>query len=171
MSDRLSANLETMILAMESRLFLSETNELGLAFSQADLKPVINHVREKVHAMTPVARVDLLNKLSETVQPLYKITSVCQFKSVKKLNYSEYANMDSVCDVLMLYTIEMCITADATKACNIVADVISDIDSTKPAYKNSLSYKFLRMFLLLVIVGDYVTASCIATFILTQIGE
>lgn len=171
MADKLSATLDSLILSLEDKLFLREENELGLKYAQADLSLVLSHVRSRFQGLTAIARADIINKISAMINPLYKITFVCQYKSVKKLNYADYANMDSVKDILFLYTVETSITQEAIVACNIIADVISDIDTTRQHYRNSLSYKFLRAFLLVVIIGDYVSASCIAMFILTQLGE
>ena len=102
---------------------------------------------------------------------LYKISAVSQFKDVKRLNYHDYANMDSVRDVLLLFTVEASINKTAINSCNIIAAVLSNIDETRPKYKFSLSYKYLRMFLLFTMIRDFVTSSCLAYFILTQLGD
>lgn len=169
MGDKVSNTLKMIILDVEDKLWLSEANDIGLQYAQADLKLALTHVRTKVKSVSPVERTNTLSGLNKAVEPLYKITSVAQFKNIKKLDYADYASVDKIRDVLLLFTIESSITREAARACNIIADVLCEIDSTRPNYKNSLSYKYMRAFLLLVLIGDYASASCIATFILTQL--
>lgn len=171
MTDKLSSKLEDIIFDLENKLWLREKNEIELEYAQADIKPVLSHIRNKANSITQIERVTIFRNISKTVDPLYRIASMSQFKSVKRLNYTDYANMDYVRDVLLLYTIESSITKDAVRSCNGICDVLSDIDKTRPNYKNSLSYKYLRAFVLLVLVADYASASCVASFILTQLAE
>lgn len=171
MADKLSSKLEEIIFALEEHLWLNEKNEIGLEYAQADIKTALFHIRTKATSITQIERTDVFRKISADVDPLFRISAISQFKNVKRLNYSDYANMDYVRDVLLLYTVESSITKDAVRSCNAVCDVLSDIDKTRPNYKNSLSYKYLRIFVLLVLVSDYVSASCIAIFILTQLAE
>ena len=154
--DKLSEKLEEIILKAEELLWLNTQNELGLVYSQADLQPVLSQVRNQYLALPAVAKSTM---------------AVSQFKDVKRLNYHDYANMDSVRDVLLLFTVETSINKTAINSCNIIAAVLSNIDETRPKYKFSLSYKYLRMFLLFTMIGDFVSSSCLAYFILTQLGD
>lgn len=171
MDDKLSKRLEEIVLGVESKLWLNEQNELGLVYAQADLRPVLSHVRSRYSGLIARARISALSEITKIIEPLYKITALAQFKNVRRLNYTDYASMNSVKDVLLLFVVEETINSEAVVACNIIADVLCDIDNTRPNFKNSLSYKYLRLFLLLTIVGDFVSAACIAMFILTQLGE
>lgn len=171
MTDKISNTLTEIILGVEKILWLDETNDIGLVYAQADLVPVLSHVKERSSAMAAIERSSIMKRITSTLDPLYKITSVLQFKTTHKLNYADYASMDVVKDILIMFTIESEIKQSSVSACNAIADVLHDIDSTRPNYKNSLSYKYLRVFLLLVIMSDFINASCIATFILTQLGD
>ena len=168
--DKLSEKLEEIILKAEELLWLNTQNELGLVYSQADLQPVLSQVRNQYLALPAVAKSTMAGKASSILDPLYKISAVSQFKVVKRLNYHD-ANMDSVRDVLLLFTVEASINKTAINSCNIIAAVLSNIDETRPKYKFSLSYKYLRMFLLFTMIGDFVSSSCLAYFILTQLGD
>ena len=106
-----------------------------------------------------------------TQNELGLVYSQADLQPVKRLNYHDYANMDSVRDVLLLFTVEASINKTAINSCNIIAAVLSNIDETRPKYKFSLSYKYLRMFLLFTMIGDFVSSSCLAYFILTQLGD
>ena len=169
--DKLSEKLEEIILKAEELLWLNTQNELGLVYSQADLQPVLSQVRNQYLALPAVAKSTMAGKASSILDPLYKISAVSQFKDVKRLNYHDYANMDFVRDVLLLFTVEASINKTAINSCNIIAAVLSNIDETRPKYKFSLSYKYLRMFLLFTMIGDFVSSSCLAYFILTQLGD
>lgn len=171
MADKIVNSLTDIILNIEKIMWLDEKNDIGLTYAQADLMPVLSHVREKNKSIPAIERTSIMKRISTALDPLYKITSVLQFKTSHKLNYSDYASMDVVKDVLIMFTIESDIKQSSVSACNAIAEVLHDIDSTRPNYKNSLSYKYLRAFLLLVITSDFVNASCIATFILTQLGD
>lgn len=171
MSDKLSGKLEEIILGLEGKLWLNEQNELGLVYAQADLQPVLSHVRDRYAGLIARAKASSSAEIAKLIDPLYRITFISQFKNVHKLNYTDYASMDSVKDVLLLFVTEETINTEAIVACNVVAAVLSDIDSTRPNFKNSLSYKYLRAFLLMAMIGDFVPAACLAMFILTQIGD
>lgn len=170
MDDKLTKQLGNIIIAMENEIGLNITNTVGLAYSQADIGPVVNYMRNHVSRLSAVERSSMVSQLLNIVDPLYKITSIGIFKSIRRLDYSDYASMEAVRDVLFVYTIETNISQRSVAECNVVAEVLHDIDNTRPNFKNSLSYKYLRMFVLLVLTSNYVPASCIATFILTQIG-
>lgn len=170
MADKLTEKLETIILQVEDKLWLGEKNQLDLSYSQVDLQGVLHHVKSRYGSLSPVERIGLLKSVTDTIEPLYKISAVCTYKEENRLKYQEYSSLDKVRDVLIIFTAESSINVDAITSCNIVADVLTNIDDTRPNYKNALSYKYLRAFLLFVLLGDYVSAACIATFILTQLG-
>lgn len=171
MDDELTRQLSTIVLSLENVFGLNEENAIGLKISQADINVALEHARAKYSRLSDAARSSFSKKIIRLLDSLYKVTAICIFKGVKRLNYADYANLEAMRDTLMMYTVETNITQKTISYCNIIAEILSDIDETKPNYKNSLSYKYLRMFVFLVIVGNYVAASCVATFILTQIGE
>lgn len=171
MEDKLTILVSNVILSLEHALQLDEKNAVGLEKSKMDLQAVLNHCKSFYSSLTPVAKATLNKKISKNLESLYRTTVLCQFKEVSRLDFTEYKGLDKIVETLSLFTVESCITESAISYCNVIAASLDEMDENNPAYKNTLSYKYLRMFLVFTMLNNFVAANCLAFFILSQIAE
>lgn len=171
MGDKLTTAVGNIALAVEQELQLNETNSVGLQKAQMDLSAVLNHCKSYYASLAPAAVALLNKKIQKCLEPLYRLTSMCQFKEASRLDFSEYKGMNKIAEILSLFTVESAITQNSVAYCNVIASALDEIDDTKPACKSTLSYKYLRLFLIFVLLNNFVAAACIATFLITQIAE
>lgn len=107
-------------------------------------------------------------KACEKIVLLSYIVTKMRFYGYVRLTYNSYPSLDKVIPTILKFTQKSTITPEAYKELTKVIILINEIDKRQIQLKTQLSYRYLRMFLILVINRELAGASIVADFILNQ---
>lgn len=168
-NDTYLTKLEQIVASIEGIYGLTAKSELGLEYWKADMTDVISAVsiaasgmsKENVHARNVAAgkQVVLLAYVKERMSYYKK----------KKLDFSSFPCMQIIAQILLAFTSRDRITVDSVKDLNKIVFIMSEIDAKDVKCRYLLSYRYLRIFIIMALYGNYCNASVIASLILEQI--
>lgn len=99
--------------------------------------------------------------------------SYCYFRmdffKIKRLNYKAYPCLDIIIDTLKKYIEFSDISENNKYEINKVIALLNELDKSQPKLVTTMSYRFLRIFILLVLNNSLANASVVAKFVLQQI--
>jgi predicted YcjX-like family ATPase len=87
----------------------------------------------------------------------------------KRIDFSHYPNMKIVSKILISFTKASSINEKSMRSINKIISLLVEIDKRHINLHNSLSYRYLRIFIILVMFGNFCNASVVADFLLNQI--
>lgn len=97
------------------------------------------------------------------------VTQRMVYYNKKRLDYSKYKNMRTITKVLFAFTKQKTTDKKTLRSVNKIITLLDEIDKRHVSYRNALSYRFLRIFVVMIMHGNYCNASVVADFILNQI--
>lgn len=96
-------------------------------------------------------------------------TDRLEFFGKKRLDFSKYPAMPKVVNILLQFVSADSINEESVRSVNMIVELLVEIDRRFMNFKGGLGYRFLRVFVMLVLAGNYLGASIVARFILTQL--
>ncbi len=133
-----------------------------------DMRSVIRRVDSQVVAMSSE---DIMQQNMEVGKQIVMLSYLCfrlsYFKCVR-LDYSKFPVMQEIVDVLDLYRDKQNFNR-AVRQVNKIIKVLVELDSISAKARAGLGYRFLRIFVVMVMYRNSCNAAIIAEFIIQQI--
>ena len=153
---------------IEKAYGLAEVNEMGLAYAKLDIEDVISHVSGELKKLPKEEVFKRNQSAGRAVVLAAYISGRLSFFGKVKLDYSEYPRMSVVAGILLAFTKKKTVTEYNYRQLNKIITVLAKVDQKFINHRFGLGYRYLRIFLLLILYGSYSNAGIIASFILDQ---
>lgn len=133
-----------------------------------DIIDVIQAVKSKRNSIDSAIEYDMNIAAGKATVLLSYVSARMTFFNKKRLDYSSYPAMKTVGNILIQFTNSSTVTKDTIKLVNKIIVVLSQIDNKYVNHRYGLGYRYLRIFIVLILYGNYTNASVVADFILNQ---
>lgn len=167
--DSYLAKLDKLLGSMEDLVGLNELMPSGERLTNANISDVIQFINAKVKTLSKEEISSVNISVGKNTVLISYISGRLTFYRKLRLDYSVYPCMDVVANVLLEFRLKSNITQESLRNLNKIVCILSEIDTHYLNYRFSLSYRFLRIFLIMIVYGNYCNASIIASFILEQL--
>lgn len=161
--------LGEIVWELEQLYGLAETNDLGVQYVELEIGDVINYENSLIMSSSADAKKGRNFDAGKYTVLVAYINDRLNFYGKKKLNYSDYPRMDVVAQCLWRFLQKNTIDAQALNSLNKVIYVLQEVDSRFVQHKFGLGYRFLRMFIVFAMWGNYCNAGVLARFIIDQL--
>lgn len=161
--------LEQIVAQIEELYGLCEKSEVGLEYWKVDVQDVIAFVSKRVSGMSKDELKQVNSQVGRKVVMLSYLKDRMTYFGKKKLDFSEMPCMATIAKILITFTARGTIVPDSLQSLNKVILILSKIDVKNVKYRYSLAYRYLRIFIVMALHGNYCNASVIASIILEQI--
>lgn len=104
----------------------------------------------------------------EKIVLLTYIIAKMKFYGYVRLTYNSYPSLAKIVPALVKFTQKSTITPEAYKEVTKIVILINEIDKRQVQLKTQLSYRYLRMFVILIINRNLAAAAVFADLILNQ---
>ena len=149
----------------------------GLRTEGADGKPItlsginvfLSEMLVKLKHMSEAEKRKCKQTMGAHAAELQFIATYLRFYNTVKLSFKQIEGIREVTDVLLRF-LHVDTKSENMKYLNVIVRVLVTLDVKNPNSVNSLGYRYLRVFVLLAITADLVSASIVAEFLLNQIG-
>ena len=141
----------------------------GQPLLHCDTKYIVGYFNQKLSDMSNTKVSELNARAGKELILLSYLTCRLRYFGKKRLDYSKYPNMRKVTKVLKAFTRMKYVNQESLRGINIVISLLVEIDKKYINFRNALGYRYLRIFVILVMFGNYCNASVVADFILNQI--
>lgn len=115
------------------------------------------------------SKLELLSKSGYFLTTLCFIKSICSFKRISLLDFSEVPRVDALAQLLIPFLKRENITEEIELNINYVVQYLKVLESKNSNFLNSMSYRYLRLFVTLANARYFKLASIVADFIIDQI--
>lgn len=158
-----------IIVELEKLYGLEETNELGVRYLELDIDSVMSYENNLVMAASVEDKKRKNSEAGKYVVLIAYMKDRLEFYGKKKLNYSDYPRIDTVAECLLNFVDKETVSSQALNNLNKVIFVLQGVDKRFVQHKFGLGYRFIRLFLIMVLWENYCNASILARFIIDQI--
>lgn len=115
------------------------------------------------------SKLELLSKSGYFLTTLCFIKSICSFKRISLLDFSEVPRVDALAQLLIPFLKRENITEEIEDNVNYLVQYLKVLESKNSNFLNSMSYRYLRLFITLTYARYFKLASIVADFIIDQI--
>lgn len=115
------------------------------------------------------SKLELLSKSGYFLTTLCFIKSICSFKRISLLDFSEVPRVDALAQLLIPFLKRENITEEIEDNVNYLVQYLKVLESKNSNFLNSMSYRYLRLFITLAYARYFKLASIVADFIIDQI--
>lgn len=133
-----------------------------------EIDSVVNVVMQKVKVLDKQTRFTCNEKAGKQIVVLSYLSHRLQYYELRKLDYKQYPFKKKIAEILLLYCNRQSVDAAAISKVLDVVTVLKAMDTKSPKYKYSLGYRYLRILVVLILMGSYYNASIVATFVIEQ---
>lgn len=140
----------------------------GTNLSRFDIVDIVKHVKTDLKQKDSSEIYDKNVLAGKSLVLLSYVSSRMKFFHKKRLDFSVYPHLKVIGDTLIKFTNFKTVNSDNIKLVNKIIVVLSKIDKRYVQYRYGLGYRFLRIFIIMVLYGNYVNAAVVADFILNQ---
>jgi hypothetical protein len=145
------------------------SNVNGSILGRDDIIDVVKYIKGNLKQQDPSKVYDINVSAGKSLVLLSYVSSRMKFFNKKRLDYSAYPYMKTVCKVLLNFTSSSTVNVDNVKLVNKIIVILSKIDERFVQYRYGLGYRYLRIFIIMILYGNYTNAAVVADFILNQI--
>lgn len=135
-----------------------------------DIASIMNALSAGKCALSTDQIMKMNDKIGEHVITLSYLIFRMKFYGIKKLDFSQIPELDSIVQILLPFTQNESVNAVNLKKVNRVVQILADLDKNNVSARTGLGYKALRLCLVLLLFGAYASASILITLILEQIS-
>lgn len=167
--DRYRQKLGEIIGQLEMLYGLGEQNELGVAYVELDIETIMEYENQLIMGLSTEDKKVRNLDAGKSIVLISYIKDRLEFYGRRKLDYSEYPRADVIAQCLLRFTEKDTISGDALNNLNMVVYILQEIDNKLVSHKFGLGYRYLRMFIVFALWGNYCNASVLAKFIINQL--
>lgn len=154
--------------SLETVYELDKTNQLDVCYAKLDIKTVVNYASQ---CASTLSKEQLYERNSESGKYVVLLTYVImrlEFYQKYELSYENYPYVDTIAEILLKFTRIDLLTREAMQDLNKIVAILKEIDSKFVKFRFSLSYRYLRLFIVMILHKNYWNASVIAKLLLAQ---
>lgn len=160
--------LNTILNDLENVYGLKELNKKETRkMCDLDIDECLLELKERISSSTKEQRQERDKKALKSIVHLSYISSRMHFYRKIRLDYSKYPNMGEVSSILLMCTSKIS-DPQCFKKVNSIVVILDQIDKKTAKMRNAMGYRFLRIFIVILLNGNISHASIIADFILNQ---
>lgn len=166
--DVYSQTLSTILNDLEDVYGLKRIESDGTRkLCELDIDECLLQLKDSISSCTREQRKEMDKKALKSIVYLSYVSNRMRFYSKIRLDYSKYPNMGDISAVLLLFTKKVT-NPDDFKKINSIVVILNQIDKKTAKMRNAMGYRFLRIFVVILLNGNTAHASIIADFILNQ---
>lgn len=165
MSDVYGSALSRILLATE-KVYGIDSIDPDSTMTTLELK---SRIETELKSMSREQVIKRNRLAGEHIMPLPFITMKMKFFGYIRLIYVDYPGLHQTVSVLLRFTNKDTITVEAYKDLNKIIILLNEIDKKQIQLKSHLAYRYLRMFVILLLNNNTFCASIFADLILNQI--
>lgn len=167
--DKYLVELNRIATDIEHLCGLSLITADGVAVGAMDMDDVVAYCSQNSSKLSPTALKDLNVGVGRKAVLLSYLSDRLHFYGKKKLDFSAIPCMKELASLLIQFTEKKNLSNDLLKGLNRSVMILTEVDHKDRTVKKTLGYRFLRIFLLLVVYGNNCNASVVANLILEQL--
>lgn len=166
--------LDSICTQVEQVYGLRGSDELG----ELSFRKLVPALQPKIAEYNPVQLEKLNTRISDSMFKLSYLTARSRFLGSKNLSFDKLPKLSEVREALACFSEKKHLNKESRKKSNAVAAIIAYIDdmaitnNPDPYFNdlryNGLEYRYLRMFILVVLHHGYLEASIVAQYLLLQ---
>lgn len=161
--------LTEIVTDLENLYELNKENELGLVWVKANITDIVKHVQQSQKERSKDEIYELNKVAGKQVILLSYLSQRLHFFGKSELSFKDYPFLKEIVDILMRFTKRSSISGDSMRKVNRVIAILSDIDAKYVQFRFSLGYRYLRIFITMLLYQNFWNASVIANMIIEQI--
>ena len=165
MADMYTSALSRILLSVEKVYGLDEIDP-DCGVTMLEIKAI---TERQLSGMSKEEIIGRNRKAAECIIPLPFISMKLKYFGYIRLSFSKYPGLQQVVDVLLKFTNKKTVTMDAYKELNRIIILLNEIDKKQIQLKAHLAYRYLRMFVILLLNNNMYCASIFADLILNQL--
>lgn len=168
--DNYTTSLSNVIYNIEDVYGLRVQGSTGKAICNLPIDAFMSEFQLIIKQMPLLDKQEKRKAVGAHVAELMFVQSYLRYFRTAKLNFSNLEGISEVGHVLSL-ALHHDKTVNVTQHLNILIRSLQSCDRMNPKARNTLSYRFIRLFIIAIATADLVHASILAEFILNQINH
>lgn len=160
--DKYVVELSRIITELEGLCGITDTMTGGI-------EEVLNQCGEKFSSLPQGALKDLNFSVGHRILQLSYTKDRLAYYGKRKLDYSNYPMIRETAKALLAFTDKRQVNKNMLNELNTIIIILSGIEVKDPSVTGTLGYRYLRIFLVLVVYGLFCNASIVSRFIIEQL--
>lgn len=161
--------LKETVTGLEELYGLMQNNADGIPYMRMDIEDVMEYVNSTVSGMPDTQRVAKNTQAGRSVVLLCYLNHRLKYFGKSRLDYSAYPRADVIAEVLRDFLKKVDVTEVSVRNMNKLITILASIDKSFAQHKMGLAYKYLRLFVIMVVYGNYGNAGVLADLIINQL--
>lgn len=141
----------------------------GTELLKYDINNVLQYVKAECSKLGASQQYSTNLQAGESLVLLSYVSMRMKYYNKKRLDYKDYPHMKRVAEILLKFTYGGTVTKEAILDLNQIIVIMTQIDDRFVVHKFGLGYRYLRIFIILVLYGNYPNAAVVADFIINQL--
>lgn len=168
MADIYVSTLSKILISLEEVYGLREKNSANKIYADLGIMDVLEHTADTISNSEPDSISFRNQKASRDTILLSYVTSRMEYFDLVKLNYTKYPALQAIAKVLLRYTKASRVNKATTQDIGKIVVLLKELDDKQIQFHVGLAYRYLRMFVVLVLFRNYCDAAIVANLIITQ---
>lgn len=168
--DSYFVKLEEILQSVEQIYGLNEVNELNLAVNKLDITDILSITQQNVKNKKSEEIYKMNEEVGKQIILLSFLMQRLQFFKKLELSFSNYPLMSEIIEILSLFLSHDTISEDAIRKLNRIVAIIETIDKKYIKFRFALGYRYVRIFIIMILYKNYINASIVASLIISQVA-
>lgn len=165
MNDQYIVALSKVLVSLEACYGLKGNGRDSRSLSMLEVKAIIDN------DLKSMSKDDIISRNEKATKDIILLSYLMQnmeFYNLAKLDFSHYVGLKECARILLRFTKNSTITTNDVKDVSRIMRMLDALEKKQANIKNGLAYRYLRMFVILVMNNSLCNASIVATLILKQ---
>ena len=168
MNDAYISALSKIIISLESLYGLRDKNKNCVLIGDTGINDVMQCLEQGLATTNADSLNEKNTKASRDLILLAYLSGRMEYFGLTKLNYTHYPALKPVAEVLLAYTKAKNINGDSIHEIGKIIRLLQSVDENQVRLRIGLAYKYLRIFVILVVNKNLTGAYVVADLILSQ---
>lgn len=160
--------LSEIAAGIESVYGLDKANQLEVSYSKLDIETVLSYSAQRSASLAAAQRNEQNAAAGRETVLLSYITVRLEFYGKYVLSYENYPYLGETAEILLNFLRKETITQARLRDLNRIIEILAELDKKYVSYRFSLSYRYLRLFIIMIVYENYWNASVVARLLLMQ---
>lgn len=143
--------------------------DTGSKLLDEDINVVLEEVDLQLKEIGDSGISDRNIKAFDYVSLLAHVVYRIEFFEYHKVNFNGYPYKDRLVDALSVFSSRRNLTKKSVKFTNLIVNVLSVVDKDHLNLRFEITYRLLRIFVIMVMYSNYAEASILSNFLLKQL--
>lgn len=148
---------------------LAEQNELGIPYVELDIESVMLYQRSLIKNKSAEEKKNINSNAGKIIVLIAYVSDRLDFYKKRKLDYNRYPRIDTIARCLLPFVQKDTISSTSLAELNKIVHILRHVDEHLVSYRSGLGYRYLRLFTIISLWGNYCNASIIAKLIINQL--